>query len=144
MHRFVKQRTDAVPSASLAVLLVGVGHRMRLLFTTPSPGVAPDGLHRGVMRGRVEPAGKYRHVSQSRSVPGELHEDFLRYILGAMRVAIQRSQSRGINEVHISPHQFGERILRVLVHEPSKQLLVILHFATLDPASRRNRTKNCD
>lgn len=71
----------------------------------------------------VEPGGQVRARSESRRLTGELGEDGLGNFLGQLGRA-DLPPGGGIDEVEVSVHQFGERILRLLAVKSLQQFLV--------------------
>jgi hypothetical protein len=64
---------------------------------------------------------------QFRWLPGTFGEDLLGDIFGAMDVTVDEAQRCGINEVHMSPDEFGEGGLRMFGRVTAQQFSIFAH-----------------
>lgn len=98
-------------------------HGGGLLFTAAAANFGADGVGGEVLGGAMEPAGEDGTMREPCGVLGEGHKDALGDVLGQMCIA-DHAQGRGIDQVDVPPHQFGERGFGTRAGEITQELLI--------------------
>ena len=96
----------------------------------------PRGLGGGKMRAGVKPAGQRRAPRQRRRFAREVGENRLGHILGEVCVAVDLPQRRGIDQIEVPAHQFGEGFFGMGPGIAAEQFGIGRHVQLIAPAQR--------
>ena len=99
------------------------------------------GFGSGEMRAGVEPTGQHLTLRECHRLSGEVGEYRLCHILRQVRVAVNLTQGRRVDEIQISPHQFGEGFFRTLFGVAPEQFGIWCHSRSIAPGSRKTGHK---
>jgi hypothetical protein len=114
-------------------------HFHGLPFPMPPAEFAAHHLRSRETRMAMQPPAKLHIGGQSGRLVGEVREHRLRYVLGQVRIAVERAQSGGINEINIPAHQLAERGFRTIPDIIREELLGIDHLQS--PVKTRPKQK---